>query len=154
MFNISTSQNNDHVGAGISAGISKSARLVARNAVMCCIYLPAEHSRRNGVLPRYKVRYTMKHVLSDPNKCLSVLAQVLIQPSHTTSNIRPTKSPYMLIPLTLTHLRANLLNGVEDGISIGHACLLSPVIEAEGDDLPCSVETKSIPGSGVHSPPQ
>ena len=41
-------------------------------------------------------------------------------------------SPYMLILLTPTHLRANLLNGVED-----HACLLSPGIEAEVDDVLC-----------------
>ena len=32
--------------AGISAGISKSARLVAINADMCCIYLPTENSLR------------------------------------------------------------------------------------------------------------
>ena len=59
----------------------------------------------------------MKHVLlSDPNKCLSVLAQVLIQPSHTTGNIRPTKSPYMLIPLTPTHLGADLTIATRESI--------------------------------------
>ena len=60
----------------------------------------------------------------------------------------------MLLPLTPTRLRANLLNGVEDQIYIGHACLLSPGIGAEGDDFPCSVETESIPGSGAYSPPK
>ena len=108
----------------ISAGISKSARLVAINAVICCIYLPAEHS--------LKVRCSMRHVHSDPNTCLSVL----LQPSHTTSTIQSTKSPFTLIPLTPTRLRANLLNGVEDEINIGHTCLLSPGIGAEGDDFP------------------
>ena len=96
----------------------------------------------------------MKHVHSDPTRCLSVLAQVPIQPSHTTSNIQATKSPYMLITLTPTHLRANMLNGVEDQINIGHVCLLSPGDGAEGDDVPCSVETENIPGSIVYSPRQ